>query len=82
MINDISEFIIDNKLILKVKANSSKNEIIGYDKEKQILKVNIKAPAENNKANIEIIKFFKKLTKRDVKIISGLTSKKKILKFT
>jgi len=80
MINDISEFIIDNKLILKVKANSSKNEIIGYDKEKQILKVNIKAPAENNKANIEVLNLLKKLTKNQYEIISGKNSKKKILK--
>ena len=64
-----------------VKPNSSKNELIGFDKDKNAYKVNIKASPENNKANIEIIKFFSKLSKIKVKIISGQTSKKKILKF-
>ncbi|MBT3463945.1 YggU family protein [archaeon] len=64
-----------------VKPNSSKNELIGFDKDKNAYKVNIKASPENNKANIEIIKFFSKLSKKKVKIISGQTSKKKILKF-
>jgi uncharacterized protein len=70
------------KDILKiiVRAGASKNEIIGYDEARQALKVNIKAPAENNRANVEIIKFFSKETRRGIKIISGLTSKKKILK--
>ena len=46
-----------------VKPNSSKNELIGFDKDKNAYKVNIKASPENNKANIEIIKFFSKLSK-------------------
>jgi len=41
--------------------------------------VNIKAKAEQNKANIEIIKFFSKLLKKRVRIIKGLKSREKIL---
>ncbi len=78
---NLNQYIKNNKLSIIVKANSSKNQVIGYDDNRKALKVNIKAAAENNKANIEIIKFFKKLTKKDVKIISGITSKKKLLKF-
>jgi len=79
---DISGYIKDNSLKIIVKPNSDKNEILGYIPEKQALKVAIKAPPENNKANIEIIKFFNRLTKKQTHIITGLTSKEKLLKFS
>jgi uncharacterized protein len=78
---ELSDYIKDNKLVILVKPNSSKNEITGYDENRQVVKVNIKAPAEDNKANIEIIKFFHRETGKDARIISGLKSKKKVLKF-
>lgn len=77
----VDEFINKGKLKIIVKPNSSKNQIIGYDSNRDALRVNIKAPAENNKANIEVIKLFSKLTKKEIKIVSGLTSKKKVLLF-
>ena len=50
-------------MILKIKAvpNSSKNEICGVLD--GALKVKIKAPAVENKANEELVKFFAKLLK-------------------
>lgn len=63
-----------------VKANMPKNEIVRFDKERGAYRVNIREKAENNKANIEIIKFFSKLLKKKVKIIKGLKSREKILK--
>lgn len=63
-----------------VKPNSSKSEIIKYDENEKAYKVNIKAKAEENKANIEIIKFFTRQLKKKVKIIKGLKSKDKIIK--
>lgn len=76
---DISSFIKNNSLKIIVKPNSKKSEILGYDESKQALRVAIAAPAEDNKANIEIIKFFKKLTKKNVRIKIGLQSKNKVL---
>ena len=76
---NLNKFIKQSKLKIIVKPNSPKNEIIKWDKNKRALKVNIKAKAENNKANIEIIKYFSKLTKNPVKIVYGLKSKQKIL---
>ena len=76
----IDKFIKNNSLAIIVKPNSSKNEITGYDESRNAVKVNIKAPAEDNKANIEVVKFFSKLTGKRVKIISGLKNKKKIVK--
>ena len=73
-----------NKSYLKiiVKPNSHKDEIISYDEAKQAIKVNIKARPEANKANIEVIKFFSKLLKRKVEIVSGLKSREKILRIS
>lgn len=69
-------------LVLYIKAvpNSSKNEICGlYD---GAIKVKIKAPAVENKANEELVKFFAKtlkLPKSAVTLKSGGTSKLKSL---
>ncbi len=71
----------DRNIAIIVRPNASKNEIKEYDKNRKAYRVNIKASPENNKANIEIIKFFSKLSGKQVKIISGHTSKKKILQF-
>jgi uncharacterized protein (TIGR00251 family) len=79
---DIAPYIKDGSLKIIVKPSSNKNEILGYIPEKQAIKVSIKAPPEDNKANIEIIKFFNRLTKKQTHIIIGLTSKEKILKFS
>ena len=61
------------------KPNSPKNKIVGFDKERVAYRVDIKAKPEQNKANIEIIKFFSKLLKKKVKIIKGLKSREKVL---
>ena len=79
---DISPYIRDDSLKIIVKPNSRRNEILQYMPEKEALKVAIKAPPEDNKANIEIIKFFNRLTKKQTRIIRGLTSKEKLLKFS
>ena len=63
-----------------VKPNSNKNEVICFDKERKAYKVNIKAPAERGKANIEVIKFCSKLLKKKVSIVKALTNREKILK--
>ena len=71
-----------NDLILHIKAvpNSSKNEICGlFD---NALKVKIKAPAVENKANEELIKYFAKLLKlpkSTITLKTGSTSKIKSL---
>ena len=77
----IEKHIKNNTLTITVKPSSPKNKLVNYCFNRNALIVEIKAPAENNKANIEVIKFFAKLTKKKVKIISGLTSKKKVLRF-
>lgn len=78
---NVLDYIKDNKLRIVVKPNSPENKILGYDENKQALKVAIAAKPEENKANIEVVKFFSKLLKKPVKIKSGLTSREKLLVF-
>jgi len=70
--------------IIKVilKPNSTKNRIIKFDSEKNAYRIEIKAPAQENKANFELIKFLSRSLKKDVKIIKGLKSKEKLIKIS
>lgn len=74
--------IIPKEKIFKiiVRPNSNKNEIVGIDEARNALRVNIAAPADKNKANREVIKFFSKLLKKKVRIVSGLKSREKLIK--
>jgi len=65
------------KIIVKTKAKTS--EILDFDEEKQLYKVNIKSQPIEGKANKEIIKLFHKKFKKPVRIIHGLKGKEKIL---
>ncbi|MBD3313487.1 YggU family protein [Candidatus Woesearchaeota archaeon] len=72
----------DNLMRIIVKPNSPKSEIIAVDEARNALRVNIKAPPEKGKANKEVVKFFSKLLKKKVEIVSGKTSKEKLLKIS
>ena len=66
---------------VKVKLNSGKQEVVKISENEYV--VSLKKPAEDNKANIELIKLFSKYLKispKDIKIIKGLKSKNKIIK--
>ena len=65
------------RLNIKVQPNSGRQEVqkISEDEYKVFLK---KSP-EDNKANIELVKFLKKHYKKEVKIIKGFTSKRKVV---
>lgn len=65
-------------LKVKVKTGAAKNGVLGWDKD--VLRIAVKAQPEKGKANIEIIKFFKKKFDKNVKIVKGLKSKDKVLK--
>ena len=64
------------RLEIKVKTGSGKSEIVrkaeGYI-------AFLKSPPEHNKANIELINLAKKQFQSEVRIVSGLKSKNKII---
>ena len=66
-------------LLVKVKPNSKKTKIIS--KSESEMTIALAAPATDGKANLELIRFFKKMFKKDVKILRGKTSRIKLLKF-
>ena len=68
------------KVILK--PNSSKNKIKEFDSERGAYKIDIKAPAQENKANLELIKFLSKSLNKKIKILSGLKSREKLIKIS
>jgi len=69
-----------NSFTIIVKTNTPKTELLQYNKEKKAYLMNVKALPLKGLANKEIIKFFKKQYKKDVRIIKGKTSKTKVLK--
>lgn len=62
-----------------VYPGKRKTKIIG--EKDNILLVEVKGKPENNEANNEIIRFFSKKHKKQVKIIKGLKNKRKTLRF-
>ena len=63
----------DNLLKIKVVPNSKRTEFKDG-------KIYLKSPPEKNKANKELIKFFKKHFNLKVEIKSGIKSREKVLK--
>jgi uncharacterized protein (TIGR00251 family) len=78
----ISEHIKNSRLKVIVKPGSISTGIIGFDTEKNALKVSVKSPADKNKANIELLRFLTKETGLKARIKSGQTSREKIIEFS
>ncbi|MBA3064005.1 YggU family protein [Candidatus Woesearchaeota archaeon] len=78
LIDKIKQDVI--KVILK--PNSSKSRIVKFNSEREAYIIDIKAPAQDNKANIEIVKFLSRALKKDVKIIKGFKSREKLIKIS
>ncbi len=74
---DIRAHVENNLLHLKVIPSSGRAEL---KRENDRLKLYLKAPPEKNKANLELIKFFKKEYHLVVEIKSGATSREKVLR--
>ena len=64
-------------LKVRVKTGAPKTQILGW--EHDVLKIAVNARPEKGRANAEIVKFFKRELKKDVKIVKGLKSKNKVL---
>lgn len=63
---------------IKVRTNQPKREII---KENDFYIVKIKEKPEKGKANLAIVKLFKKELKKDIIIKSGFKSREKYIEF-
>ena len=65
------------KLNVIVKTGCDSSEIVSI--ENGICKVNLKSRPQDGKANLELIKLLSKEYKGQAKIISGFTSKRKLV---
>ena len=72
---------IDGKISVYVKPGAKKTEL-RWDDERDMWVLSVQEPAQDNKANAAVIKFFTKLTKKKVSIISGMKNKTKILQIS
>jgi len=70
---------VSKVISLQVKPNSKKSEIL-FDEEKKSYVFFVKSPAEDGKANEEVLKLIRKEFKKSGKLISGATSRKKLIK--
>ncbi len=66
-------------LLVYVQPKAKKNEIDGVDEWRGRLRVKIKAPPVEGKANREVVKFLSKLFGREVVLVRGETSREKDL---
>jgi uncharacterized protein (TIGR00251 family) len=65
------------RININVKPRSGKQEIKKISETDY--RVFLKSLPEENKANIELMKLLKKEFKKDIKIVSGKTSRKKVV---
>ena len=65
------------KQIIKLTVRTNAPETKITKQEDDQWRMDVHAPPENNKANLEIIKFLSKHCGADVKILKGFTSRKK-----
>lgn len=78
MTKGASEILV--KITVKIQPNAKKSEIVG--REGDVLKIRIKAPPVEGKANDELIRFLSKewkIPKSEIKIVYGKTGKLKIV---
>ncbi len=79
--NNFKEIILGRKAIkVSIKPSSPCTELTDYDPDKDLFYVKLKAVPEKGRANRELLRFLQRLLNRKVKIISGSTSRIKLIK--
>ena len=74
------KFNFESKVIeIRVKPGSGRSEIV-FDAQKKEYVFYVKAQAEDGKANDEVLKIIRKESGKEGKIISGATSRKKLIR--
>ena len=64
---------------VRVKPNAGKQEIEKISDEEY--RVSLKSFAQDNKANVELLKLMKKYLKKNFRIVTGFKSKDKLIDF-
>ncbi|MBR9702726.1 YggU family protein [Candidatus Woesearchaeota archaeon] len=78
----LPDYVKNNHLAIIVKPNASKTEFLGYDESREAVRISIAAPPDDGKANKELLKFLKKELGKNCELVSGKTSRKKLVRFS
>ena len=73
---------LPQRITIRAKPNARETMITAYDEQERVLHVDIAAQPEDNKANIALLKFLKRITKKSVRLVTGATSKDKVIEFS
>lgn len=76
-IEEIQKQIIGNQITLKVVPGASRTELV---MENEQLKLFLKNQPEKGKANLALVKYFKKEFKLNVEVVKGKTCRNKVLR--
>ena len=71
--------IKEKKFKIIAKPNASETKIERFDSERNAYIISVRAKPEDNKANIELIKFLSRELKGKARIVSGFRGKEKII---
>ena len=74
------KFIKDNQFSIRVLTNSNEDSL-RFDPDKGLI-LKLKAKAQDNKANLALMKYFKKEYGLNINVQKGLKSREKILALT
>ncbi|MBI4739462.1 YggU family protein [Candidatus Woesearchaeota archaeon] len=79
---DISSFVSNDRLRVIVKPNAKQNEVMSWDESRKALRIAIAAVPEKDRANVELLKFLKKLTGKKCTLFSGHKSREKLIELS
>lgn len=71
--------LLKERILIRVKTGCPRTEILDYLPAEELFLVAVKGQPVDGKANAEIERFFSKLLKKEVRIKTGRTAKKKLL---
>ena len=66
-------------IVVKLRAGSTR--VFGYSEDDCTFTLAVKAVPEKGEANMEILKYLSRITKREAKIVKGATSRRKSIRF-
>ncbi|RJQ19013.1 DUF167 domain-containing protein [Candidatus Woesearchaeota archaeon] len=77
VIDEFKKEIAKGRVLVRVRPNVRESCLAGFDDGRKVWLLDIAAPAEDNQANVEVVRFLSRMIGSRVRIRSGLTSKQK-----
>ena len=78
---DLAPYVKNAQIAVRVTPRSSRSEIEAWDEKDQLLRIRVRSPPDNDRANKEVLLLLKKICKKKVVIVHGKKSRNKIIQF-